>query len=294
MVHKQNTLKDLHEGCLDVFRYYSVFNYPLTAQEVHRYFPVKIDYNAVETLLIKLASNGDLLKSPNIDQYALRGHGMQFKLRAQKYQTSLVKITRAQRYARILSIFPIFWMICLTGSCSMNNAVAEDDIDIFIVSAPGCMWLSRLIAVCIAKAMNMHRSYGSVNVRNTMCLNLFFDARDYLVPYEKQNRYIAHEIAQMRPLYIRGGVYSNFLRKNHWYKHYLPNAQAQPCINTRSGSFGYAHPRIFALFLPFELISKHIQMMYMKPRGAERITKNQLWFFPDDFELKIRKKIVIS
>jgi len=42
----------------------------------------------------------------------------------------------------------------------------------------------------------------------------------------ERNLYLAHEIAQLRPLFQRDKIYEKFMPHNNWIKKYLPNIVA--------------------------------------------------------------------
>jgi hypothetical protein len=278
---------DLNMGVLNTFTYFDYFQYPLRAEEVHHYMPYRISKRGLEALLTELVTKGELTHDPQSDLYALGGHGMLFRKRALRQALTKSKLTSVQFYLKALYALPYIELIGLSGSCAMENAKEGDDIDLFIISAPGRMWLSRLTAVLLAKILGIHRGRRARNIRGRVCLNLFFDRRDLCVPEHKMNIYVAHEVAQMKPLYIRGRVYQDFMTANSWIKKSFPNIR---WVATSESSYQY-NPGVLSAFC--EALSKAFQLSIMAPRTREILSDTQLWFFPDDFEVKLRTKEII-
>lgn len=279
----------IEQACVQTLKYYDIFSYPLTASEIYRYLSSKSSAGELKASLDNLVRKRALYYNPNVGLYALQGHGINVKRRAQRESYSTTKIGIAQKFARILSKLPWIYGIGLSGSCSMMNAKRTDDIDVVIISAPRCMWFSRITAILIAKMLRIHRSKASTNYQDQICLNLFFDVTHLSVPDEKQNTYVAHEVLQMAPLFMRAGVYERFLYDNRWIKAFLPNAKL-PSPDSKHNAGG----GIFILLFPLEYIAKIFQLIIMSPVRGERITQGQLWFFPDDFERTLRRKIEID
>lgn len=278
---------DAQRGVLSTFSYFNYFQYPLRADEVHRYTPYRVNKRGLEALLTELVTTGELTHDPQTGLYALGGHGMSFKKRALRQAQTKAKLKSIQFYLKVLYALPYIELIGLSGSCAMDNAQEGDDIDLFIISAPGRMWLSRLTAVLLAKVMGIHRSRRTRNIRGRVCLNLFFDRQDLSVPDQKMNIYVAHEVAQMKPLYIRGRVYDDFIIANSWIKRFFPNIRRTPAL---VADYQYKPGPVSTLC---EALSKAFQLYVMAPRTRELLSDTQLWFFPDDFEVKLRTKKII-
>jgi hypothetical protein len=107
-------------------------------------------------------------------------------------------------------------MVALTGSLAMRNTQSpDDDLDFLIVTAPCRVWTARAAAVVMVR---LARLFG---VR--LCPN--YVLAETALQQDRQDLYMAHEIAQMIPL--RGfAIYEAMRRANYWMTGYLPNAQA--------------------------------------------------------------------
>jgi hypothetical protein len=119
---------------------------------------------------------------------------------------------RALIYARLLAHLPFVRMVALTGGLAMENA-RDNDIDYFIVTAPGRLWMVRGMAVALVR---LARPLGDY-----LCPNYLL-AENHLV-IDDRNLYTAHEVVQMIPLYGLD-VYRQMCALNQWIIDFLPNA----------------------------------------------------------------------
>ena len=140
--------------------------------------------------------------------------------------------------------------------------------------------------------------------RNKVCLNLFFDESNLKVPKFKQTEFVGHEVLQMKPIIIKGNIYERFLEANGWVQAIFPNSswiiskikyqRSKTSPKFKSLSFKPGFDILTLIFeLParlFEKVTKSLQLILInRHKTTEIITKNQLWFHPDDFEKKIKK-----
>lgn len=267
----------LGQAILKTIQYFSLFDYIPTQDEIYTYVSSKCTKQDVVAELNNLSYQKRLINNT--------GGGIDTKHKHVKARISQAKISSIKLFVSLLSLCPWIKLVGLSGSCSMLNAKEGDDIDIFIISAPGGIWLSRATAILIAKLLRKHRMRGSRLIRDKVCLNLFFDEGNLTVPEEKRNLYVAHEVVQMRPLYIRGGVYDRYLFANKWVRHYFPNLAISHVDLAVEG------PTLVTRI--FETITRVVQLRLMSRISEERVSNEQLWFFPRDYQKKIEKHIAI-
>lgn len=282
----------IEQAIIHALWYYGYFNYPLYEDQLFRYLPIPSIRKTFTMALAGMIAKKQLNYDPKSGLYTLRGHGIHAKRRHQRAVNSASKIAHGHYFAQLLGRLPFIYLVGLSGSCAMDNAKQSDDIDLVIISAPGCMWLSRITAIFLAKMLQRHRRRGQKNTRDLLCLNLFFDSADMLIPEGKQNIYGAHELMQMRPLFIRGRVYADFIAINKWAEIFLPQAYAE---SRKSGlaSTAYTPSRMLNIYQMLNRLAKYFQLAIMGKRTREMVSDTQLWFFPQDFQLKLERKKVI-
>jgi hypothetical protein len=130
---------------------------------------------------------------------------------------SALKWQAARRYARLIRCLPFIRMVAVTGTLAAQSAEADDDIDLFLITTPGRVWLARALTVAVVRLAAV---FGV-----TLCPN-YLVATDAL-ELSEHNLYAARELVQMQPLY--GAAWYYQLRsRNPWTLDYLPNASIAP------------------------------------------------------------------
>ena len=130
-----------------------------------------------------------------------------------RQKQSARKYRSAQRYTALIRCLPFVRMVAITGSLAAQNAEAPDDIDLFLIAAPGRVWLTRALTILVVRLAALSGV--------TLCPN-YLIASDALKLTER-NLYTARELTHMQPLY--GMLWHRRLRAcNRWAGTYLPNA----------------------------------------------------------------------
>jgi len=192
--------------------YADLFDYPLTAAEIHRYCGVKASFT---TIYAEIQRFGFLSQSG--DFYTLSGRESLAAVRARREDISSRLWFHALRYGRAIANLPFVRMLAVTGSLAVNNSESHADIDYFIVTEPGHLWTCRALALALGRLAALQRL--------NLCPNYLVTTRALTFP--DQNLYAAHEIAQMIPLYGLD-VYAEIRRRNAWVADFLPNADVAP------------------------------------------------------------------
>ncbi len=292
-------MTQLHKEIIHTISYFGFFEYAPKFDEIHTFLPKKVSIHGLQKELDELVKKKIILRlnidDENMSRYTLGEYSM--RVRSPKLQVrsrnSIFKINQAQKYIRILSWFPQIRLIGLSGSVAMQNAEETDDTDLFIITSAGRMWTARFISLMLAHLMGVRRKRNDQYVENKICLNLFFDESDLPLPKRKQTEYGAHEVLQMKPIVDKFGTYKRFLDANKWVLEIFPNAQVKSATK----------PQKHWILLPIaigirmtsdfvEKILKQFQLFFIRKHlTTEIVTDTQLWFFPEDFEKKLRKDL---
>jgi hypothetical protein len=206
----------LERAIIKTLVYADVFDYPLTADELHRYLiGVPAGRGAVRTAVSSMTSPGQLLTRSG-KYVTLLGRESTIEIRRRRAAVSANYWRRAMRYGRFIGGFPFVRMVAVTGALAMDN-VADADIDYLIVTEPGRLWLCRALVVGLVRAAAARGA--------TLCPNYFLSERA-LVLHER-NLFTAHEVTQMVPL-AGSSTYARFRELNRWTDDFLPNAVGAP------------------------------------------------------------------
>lgn len=311
-------MKKIQNRIRNCIKYFRQFDYAPTAQEIYTYLRLKISKKSLTLELEKMTRSRILTKKaskmPNFPalaseihkpfshfqpfdhsnspyRYTLPQYGKRITDYGLRITDSTRKIRRTDSYVRLISVFPQIKLIGLSGSVAMFNAGKKDDVDLFIITASNRMWTGRLIANMTAWLYGLKRPRGVRVAADKICLNLFFDSRGLKVPKIKQNEYVAREILQMKPLIVKNDIYKHFLEANKWIFKIFPNSRLRITdygLNKQRGNQQSVMSNSI-IGNVIEKILKRVQLMLInRHRTTEMITDRQLWFFPDDFEKKVR------
>jgi hypothetical protein len=209
-------MTSLEDSILRTVLYADVFNFPLTADEIHHYLihPVPTSFASVERALAQSERLQQLMSC--VDGYFMcAGRESLAQLRSERESASDALWGKALRYGAWLARLPFVRMVALTGALAVRNATPNDDIDYVIVTADRRVWLARALAIIIVRLARLRGVY--------LCPNYVLS--EQALAQERQNLYIAHEISQMIPL-SGHEVYLRMRHANSWVKGHLANADA--------------------------------------------------------------------
>jgi hypothetical protein len=194
---------------VEAIAYADIFDWPLTPAETHRYLPVRAEIGEVEAAL-RSPRLGELIRSTN-GYLTLIGRESLVPDRRQREAVSAALWPRAIRYARAIASLPFVRLVAVTGSLAVGAARDEADVDLFIVTTDGRLWLTRAMTIAIVRAT-------ARDVR--LCPNYFLAGSALMLT--EHDRFIAHELVQMVPV-AGHAAYRSLLDLNGWYRDFLPN-----------------------------------------------------------------------
>ena len=209
--------RQLAEAIVHTVAYVDVFDYPLTAAEVHRYLKglaapagAVLDALANQQLVPRrLARQGEYYMLPGREEIAA--------IRQQRAARAAQLWPLALAYGRQIARLPFVRMVAITGSLAVNNVVKEADVDYLVVTETGRVWLTRAMTILLVR---LAARRGVV-----LCPNYFLAA--HALAFDNRSLYAAHELVQMVPL-SGADVYAQLRQANRWTEQFLPNAQGYP------------------------------------------------------------------
>ncbi|HVF24302.1 MAG TPA: hypothetical protein VNA23_00345 [Anaerolineales bacterium] len=203
-----NFTDKLSQAILHTLTYSDIFDYPLTASEVHQYLTgVKASSEEVRQAL----EDGPIKRTGSY--FTLPGRENIVSIRLDREARSQKLLPLALRYGRILGRLPYIRMVALTGSLAVMNSPETADFDYMLVAARGRVWTARAFALAFNRLTRL-RGY-------TICPNLIVS--EDALEWRLHDLYSARELCQMIP--IAGmDVYYQLLAVNTWAQNFLPNA----------------------------------------------------------------------
>jgi len=204
-----NSPTNLSRAALQTVAYADIFDYPLTALEIHRYLTgVSAPLEAVNRALEE-----DHLFVRIGDYFTLPGREEIVSIRRQREARSRKLLRRAIQYGRILGALPYIRMVALTGSLAVLNVSNIVDFDYMLVTACGRLWTARAFALAFNRLTRL-QGY-------TLCPNLIIS--EGALEWPLHDLYSARELCQMIPI-VGLDVYSRLMQANQWVESFLPNA----------------------------------------------------------------------
>lgn len=197
--------------------YADVFDYPVTAGEIHRYLMA----HATDLETVQQALDASLLPRRRLESqdgyFFLPGRAALVPLRQHRAHLAWSLWQHAVAYGAWVGRLPFVRMVAVTGALAVDNVGADADIDYLIVTEPGRLWLCRALVIGLVRWAKLR---GHV-----ICPNYFL-SESALVLYER-NLYTAHELAQMVPI-VGFPTYDRMRQLNTWADDLLPNAKGLP------------------------------------------------------------------
>ncbi len=195
---------------LKAISYFSIFEYPLTFDEIFRYSDKREKSEIANELLI-LEEQGVIY---NHKGYYSSIDNMNLVTRRLKGNRNANNIMpKAWKIAKLISKFPYIESVCVSGSLSKGYFDEKSDIDFFIIAKKNRLWIARTLLI-------LYKKIFLLNSKKHFCLNYFMSS-GYL-KVDEENRFTATEIVTLIPLY-GGDVYQKFMKKNKWVYDFFPN-----------------------------------------------------------------------
>jgi hypothetical protein len=207
------------DAILSAIAYSDVFDYPLTAEEIHRYL-VKIPAS-IGAVCAALSSDRLVpARLARVDEYyTLPGREAIVETRRRRARAAADLWPAALRWGSVIASLPFVRMVAVTGALSVDNSEPGDDLDYLIVTEPGRLWMCRAFVIAVV--------HLAARRGDAVCPNYLISERALEV--KERDLYTAREMAQMVPLagYM---IYERMRLLNPWVAEFLPNAGGPPRV----------------------------------------------------------------
>ncbi len=194
-----------------VLLYFEIFRFPLTQNELWSFSKFNSKSEFADSLK-DLVERGYIQKENGF--YSLSSPTLQISERQAGEKRAKSMWRKACRRARFIQKFPFVRAVFISGSISKGVVAPDGDVDFFIITKPGRLWLSRTLLALYKKVflLGSHRYF---------CINYFIDY-DFL-KIEEQNLFTATEMATLIPMTGNMDLISKFFERNAWILDYYPN-----------------------------------------------------------------------
>ncbi len=288
-----NTIKEKREGAfyelgitsseaglLKTLLYFDIFSYPLRACEVFRAQPdeamtlektkIALDQFRQQGLIQK---EGDFFGFGNLKEKAPR--------REKGNQLAAEQMQVAKKRSQFIASFPFVRGVMVSGSLSKEFMDEKSDIDFFVVTKPGRLWLARTFLI-------LYKKIFLLNSHKTFCMNYFID-EDHL-EIEDKNIFTATEVAFLIPT-INQKLYTSFRGANGWTDAYYPKFKDRGSDAIVEGR-GQRRKR-FSEWLFSGFIGEKIDQYFLRIT-LKRWQKKFDHMTPEHFEVALRSRQYVS
>lgn len=235
--------------------YSSLFDYPLTLDELHRSL-IESDQTAAEILAVYDGSaplqhiveyrDGFFVPAGRADLVAER---------RRREARSRAFLKRHERVLRLICALPFTRMVALSGSVAHLNLDAGGDLDLFIVTRGPAVWTVTVAVLLVAKLLGRRRS---------LCAN--FIVADTHLRFEQRDLFTANQVIHLRPL-VGADLWHAIVTSNPFVAQFHPNGAARPAtdlpVETALGPLAIAKRILeFALRLPLPIVERVCRRLY--------------------------------
>lgn len=227
-VNKIEYHKELDQAILSTVVYFDIFDYPLTISEIWKWLYVKDSigkYNISE-ILDRLENNYNLNEKISFKNvfYFLKGREDIINIRHRRHLIAIPKWRKARRVTKILRIIPYLYNISACNKIAYYNAENNSDIDFFIITKKGRIWMTRFFVTLITSILGVRRQKNKI--ANRICLSFYITENHYdlsRLTIEDPDIHFIYWFSQISQIYDRQASYKKLINKNSWIKKYLPN-----------------------------------------------------------------------
>ena len=205
-------LENKDNAILQGVLYASVFDYPLTPEELWRSLPrCSTSIDAMKRAIAERPFLRDRIES--IDGfYVPTGRRDLVDRRRQRERSSQAFLTKHRRTLDMICALPFTRLVAISGSLAHLNADEDADLDLFIVTKGPRVWTVALSLVVLSRLMRR---------RKAVCAN--FLLADSQLPLDQHDLYTASQVLHLRPV-IGAEMLGRFIEANPFVQEWFPNA----------------------------------------------------------------------
>lgn len=214
-IHPENlNVNNLRNDILKVLAYFDMFHYPLSEKEIILFLPNKSNRFSISNQLHQLTLDRIIFRFG--DFYTLHDDLQLMHKRLAGNKKAAADLLIAYRISKFLYRFPFVRAVSISGSLSKNFSDPKSDIDYFIITSPGRLWIARTFLHLFKKLTFLS------GAQHHYCMNYFIDEEALVI--EEKNIFTAIETVTLLPI-CGNGTQENFFSANRWTDHFLPNCR---------------------------------------------------------------------
>lgn len=222
------------------------------------------------------------------------------EIRRRRLLYSEAKMKIARRAAKKIRSVPFLRAVFVCNNVGALRAEEDSDIDMFVVAAPGRMWLVRFFANIILRLFGL-RTYGA-KTKDRVCLSFFVDAHHLSLSGLRalpDDIHFAYWLHEMMPMYDPENLYDKFLEANSWTKEFLPNLgldrPSEYIFSIKDSAIGRTWKKMWEAMWRgayggiLENQAKSFQLVQMKPSVKEKMNNGDKGVVISDGVIKLHE-----
>ena len=213
---------DIKKEILKTIIWFDFFCHPLSSWELFKFLNIKIDYNI---FLVALSELSGEFKIVNINSFwCLAGREDIVEERFKRFNYFKFKIKKAKRFTKLISFLPSIQGVFISNIVGDHNLKKGSDIDFFIITSTGKIWLTRFFCTFVAKILGLRPNRKTKE--NKICLSFYIDDSNLnLEPYlyNEKDWYFIYWLAGLELIFSKQEFLNKFWDNNAWLNKYLPN-----------------------------------------------------------------------
>ena len=228
--------EELEVSIMSVLAYFDLFNFPITQEEIYLFMNRRCTVDSMCSALVSLTERKVVYKTGIY--YAVKNDNYLSERREKGAAKAAELLQVAQKVSALLVKFPFVRGIGVSGSLSKKYADENSDIDFFIITKTGKLWIARTFLHLFKKLTFLFHK------EDYFCMNYFVDEANAEI--REQNYFTAVETVTLIPM--QGDVaFEMFYAQNTWTRCYLPNnvLRITHARTTRPGLFKIAIEALF-------------------------------------------------
>ena len=189
---------------VEVLAYFDIFNFPVTEREICNL----LGLSSLEFLeeITPLINQKTCFRHHDYYSACMQVNEL-VEIRKQREILAQDYFKQLKKYARIISCFPFVRGIAVSGSLSKGVMQKDGDIDFFVITTPGRLWLCRSLLI-------LYKKIKLLNSHKYFCLNYFIDQNNLNII--DKNIFTATEIFYLLPVYSVNNTIPDFFKSNEW------------------------------------------------------------------------------
>ncbi len=225
---------DLEQSIVRALCWFAVFERPMTGFEIWKWLiePVRAyDLSEVyrvlessEWLKGKFEEHGGFYRVIGVVPSSCESFKHAVETRSRNYLDATKKFRKLKRASHYFRLFSSARSVAAVNSIAWMNTNTESDIDLFVVTKPKSIWMTRFWMVV---PFIVFRKRPGASNQDPFCFSFFATSNALAMDHlrlKDGDHYFAFWLKSMVPMFDRDQNFERLQKENAWADHVLPNA----------------------------------------------------------------------